>query len=75
MIIDRILDRKDGEPYDAREFYNDMMLYGGNGIDIARAMDGGTNKDVQRELCKYIDDNDYNHRIKEYINKTRWIDD
>lgn len=25
MIVDRILDRKDGEPYDAKDFYNYCM--------------------------------------------------
>lgn len=28
MIIDRILDRKDGHPYRAVEFYNDVFDYG-----------------------------------------------
>ena len=75
MIIDLIADRADLEPYNAKEFYDAMMAYGGHGIDIARAMDSGTNADVQRELCRYIDEANYHPHFKEYINKTKWIDD
>ena len=79
MIIDMILDRKGFEEngvmdyYNPRKFYHDMMEYGGSGFAIARAMDCGTEDDVRRELCKYIDRNNYNSQIKEYINKVDWI--
>ena len=79
MIVDRILDRKGFEEdgvmdyYNPREFYYDMMAYGGYGDDIARAMDYGTEDDVKRELCKYIDRNNYNPQIKDYINSVDWI--
>ena len=79
MIIDRILDRKGFEEdgvmdyYNPREFYHDMMAYGGSGINIARAMDCGTEDDVRKELCGYIDRNNYNPQIKEFINKVNWI--
>lgn len=77
MIIDKILDRYDGEPegevYRPEDFYRDMVLYGGSGEDIARAMDFGTEEDVRRELCKYIVGNDYNPEICEYINSRCWL--
>ena len=83
MIIDCILDRKGFEEdgvmdyYNPRDFYWSMMSYGsmdmGNGYDIARAMDGGNEDDVRRELCKYIDDNKYSPEIKDYINSVEWI--
>ena len=80
MIIDMILDRKGFEEedgimdyYNPREFYHDMMEYGGSGLDIARAMDYGTEDDVRKELCKYIDNNNYNPQIKDYINSVEWI--
>ena len=79
MIVDRILDRKGFEEdgvmdyYNPREFYHDMMEYGGSGFDIARAMDYGTEDDVRKELCKYIDRNNYNPQIKDYINRVNWI--
>ena len=77
MIIDRILDRYDGEPdgavYSPEDFYRDMVLYGEIGEDIARAMDFGTEEDVRRELCEYITANEYNPEICEYINSRRWL--
>ncbi len=77
MIIDRILDRKDrehdGEEYIAREFYFDVLGYGQIGDDITMAMDYGTEEDVKRALCSYIDKNDYNPDIKKYINSRMWL--
>ena len=77
MIIDLILDRKDGEKYNAKEFYNSVMQYSEIWPDmclpIAQALDGGTNSDVQRELCKYIDKQGYNPAIKNWINSVEWV--
>lgn len=82
MIIDIILDRKGFEEDGVTDYYNpkyfyDMMMaygeYGGSGYDIARAMDSGTEDDVRRELCRYIDNNNYNPQIKDYINNRDWI--
>ena len=38
MIIDLILDRKDGYRYNAHEFYGEVMEYGEIGFEITRAM-------------------------------------
>lgn len=76
MIIDAILDVKDGCGYDARKFYNyvsESESFFFSDWPISRAMDGGTNEDVQRELCAYIDANGYNPEIKLFINKFNWI--
>lgn len=82
MIIDMILDRKGFEEdgvmdyYNPKRFYDMMMAYGedgGSGFAIARAMDCGTEDDVRRELCGYIDRNQYNPEIKDYINSVEWI--
>ena len=77
MIIDLILDRKDGETYNAKEFYNSVMQYSEIWPDmclpIAQALDGGTNSDVQRELCKYIDEQGYNPAIKKWVNSVEWV--
>ena len=73
MIIDLILDRKDGTKYDATEFYRNCVRYGDVGIDITRAMDLGTESDVQKALCEYIDCNEYNPAIKEYVRSVRWL--
>lgn len=74
MIIDQILDRKDFNDYTPRNFYSYCMEDGpGYGWNIARAMDSGTNKDVQIELCKYIQGNGYNPQICEYVNSVNWL--
>ena len=77
MIIDIILDRKDGEPYDAKKFYLDIMGYADIWPDLAnpitRAMDGGTNEDVRKALCDYIVSQGYNPSICDYVNSVEWI--
>lgn len=71
MIIDLILDRKDGKPYNAREFYFNVLAYGDVGICIA--MDYGEEKDVKRELCRYLKNNGYNLTIGRYIYEKNWL--
>ena len=78
MIIDRILDRKDnaryGECYDPQYFYLEMLTYGGTwGDRITRAMDYLEEEDVQNELCAYIEKNEYNPLIKNYIHSVTWL--
>lgn len=73
MIVDTILDRKDGQPYNAHAFYSDVVARGEIGGHVADMMDGGTNEDVQGALCKYIIDNDYNRDICDYIKSVNWL--
>ena len=73
MVIDYILDRKDGYGYDVKEFYDVCMAY--EEFDIARALDGGTEKDVKKALCDYVIYNDYPKSICKYINSENWLDD
>lgn len=77
MIIDLILDRKDGAEYNAKRFYNNCMSYNttfkGIADEITRAMDEGTEEDVKYELCKYIFNNNYNMEICKYINSVKWL--
>lgn len=40
---------------------------------ISMAMDYGTEEDVKRALCDYIDKQDYNPEIKDYINSVDWL--
>ena len=75
MIIDLILDAKDGD-YNAREFYYRVSEYESvfdSNWPISRALDGGTNDDVVRELCNYIDDNGYDPDIKTFIRSFKWV--
>lgn len=71
MIIDLILDRRDGIKYNAREFYWNCMQYGN--IGITEAMDYGTELDVKAALCRYIKENEYNLDICKYINSNKWL--
>ena len=82
MIIDLILDRKDNDmvfteygnkPYTAEGFYRQLVDYGEIGFGIQRAFDGGTEQDIKRELCRYIDEQEYNPEIKNYINSVTWL--
>ena len=73
MIIDLILDRKDGEQYNAKDFYNDVMEYEEVGFEITEAMDNGKEKDVKKAICDYIINGEYNPEICEYINSVEWI--
>ena len=79
MIIDKILDRYDAEKYGdfsycAHDFYIDVLAYGGIGNDITAAMDYGTEKDVTRALCEYIEKGGYNPGICDYIRARVWLE-
>lgn len=78
MIIDLILDRKDGKQYSAHDFYLEVRKYERLGVstrgeDISIAMDYGDNKDVQRVLCQYIRRNGYPVDIESYIRSQVWV--
>lgn len=78
MIIDLILDRKDGEPYNAKRFYNAINRYvdvfpDTNAAAIAHAMDELTEQHVKHELCEYVLVGNYNPEICDYINSVNWL--
>ena len=73
MIIDRILDRKDGQRYSAREFYWDCAGYGKVGDYICYCMDELEEIDVKAAICKYIIDNEYNPDICGYVWSVDWL--
>ena len=78
MIIDEILSvREHPEMYNAREFYSDVMsyryLWPSVCDPITRAMDAGTNEDVQNELCEYVFKSGYNPQICRFILNFNWI--
>lgn len=73
MIVDLILDRKDGEEYTPEQFYRDVFDYGEIGWNITRAMDEGTEQDVKKALCQYIMDNNYSCDIATYIDSVDWL--
>lgn len=73
MIIDLVLNRKDGKAYNPKEFYNEVNQYGSIGFDITGAMDSGTEEQVKRSLARYIVNENYNLDIIAYINSQNWL--
>lgn len=73
MIIDLILDRQNGIPYDAREFYNSVSQYGEIGQEIATALDSGTERDVKKAIVMYLLENGYNADICTYAMSVDWL--
>ena len=76
MLIDLILDRKEGLKYRPENFKRDVLYY----VDVfpcykpvAKAILGGKETDVKRELCRYIDREGYNPEIKSYVQDVRWL--
>jgi len=67
MLIDLILDRKDGKTYNAKEFYNQSRQYGSIAYDVVDALDRGTERDVKKCLKMYIVRENYNDDIIQYI--------
>ena len=77
MIIDMILDRKDGIPYDPGRFYSYCL--GEESIfkfdrTITRAMDYGTEDDVREALCSYVIRAGYNPDICNYVRRKKWLE-
>lgn len=79
MLIDAILDRKADRVegifnYNPKEFYDYLMNWDLESYQaVTRAMDEGTNADVQAAMCKYIDIEGYNEHIKEFVNSVDWL--
>lgn len=76
MIIDLILDRKDGVLYDARDAYNYITQQESmfnTDYPISRAFDAGTNEDVQEALSWYVIDFGYNEEIVDYVKSVDWV--
>ena len=76
MLIDLILDRKDGLRYRPENFKRDVRGY----LDVFKSYkpvyDAILLKDesaVKRELCRYIDIEGYNPQIKNYVRSVSWL--
>jgi hypothetical protein len=73
MIIDKILDRKDGIPYTQRDFnyiLDEAKLFDMN--DLANALQSNQNKNIIRELENYIKNNNYNLELVKYVKTQNW---
>lgn len=86
MIIDIILEKRESGEYNPYELYSYCMaqLDTLNSMEIARALDCGTEEDVKRELINYLilggyipkDKNAWNVHAKNlvnWINHTYWL--
>lgn len=80
MLIDAILDRKDDERmgyfrYSPKELYDYLMQWDLESYQaVSRAMDEGTNENVQQAMCDYIDLEWFGNKdIKSYIRSVSWI--
>ena len=73
MIIDRILDRYDGDAYSPKAFYNYCNGLSYYGDKIAAAMDGGTENDVRAAIAEYIS-GEYNPLIIAYVYSVNWLE-
>ena len=77
MLVDLILDRRDGVSYSPSEFEEEVKEYCEtfpSCIPVYDALMNGSEDEVKDELCKYIDDEWYGSRvIKDYINSVNWL--
>lgn len=76
MIIDCILDALDFGEYDPKEFYGYLTEYYSKSVyskAIARALDSGTNEDIQEAICQYINANGFNADIKIKVKSFNWL--
>lgn len=78
MIIDIILDRKDGAiSYDASKHLKAIYGYATDAgmTELATAVDGGTEDDVKAALMCYISTCGYPLELLDYIARVHWTDD
>jgi hypothetical protein len=77
FVGDIILDRKEGYGYSARDFYNECMnkLHLPFAMKLARALDSGENKDIQKLLCEYAKHNLRDSDICDFIKSVDWLED
>lgn len=78
MIIDLILDRRDGVSFDAERFYADILDYSEIWPEmcepIISALANFDENGAKKALCQYIDDEGYNPEIKDYIYTVSWTE-
>ena len=75
MVIDVILDRRGGSPYDPKSFYYYCMGYASPlSLNIAEAMDGGEEEDVKKAIHVYLKEADYDFpEFHEYVDSVDWL--
>lgn len=76
MIIDLILDRRDGVPYDPALFafsvYDYREAFPEAAGPILAALESKTEQIVKHALCGYVLENGYDPALCDYINGVTW---
>lgn len=78
MIIDYILDRRGGEPYDYEDFkqyVKDEERIFGFKDGLHEALSSGDEAAAKKALCSYILSQGYNREICKYVNSVAWTTD
>ena len=77
MIIDEILDRKDGRVYDPAEFaayvHETLDIFPGVAEPIEKALASDCEQAVKHALCGYVLTQGYNPEICDFINSCAWL--
>lgn len=80
MIIDLIIERKDGTKYNPEDFYKDVCDYEEIFFKeddtlpaISKAMESKNEWKVKKELCWYIISQEYNPELCSYIMSVKWL--
>lgn len=75
MIVDVILDRRDGSSYSPLMLltYTDNRVYGDSFEYILHAFQDLNEDKVKEALKRYIDEQGYNPDIKKYIDSVDWL--
>lgn len=75
MVIDVILDRQGGSPYDSKSFCAYCIAYDSElTLNIADAMDEGEEEDVKKAIHKYLKEADYDFpEFHEYVDSVNWL--
>ena len=83
LLMMRKIDEALNGNYNPQEFYEHAKLCESEptlewldveDYPISKAMDEGTNQDVQHALCEYVDGNGLMAEVKELINKFTWVE-
>lgn len=74
MIIDLILDRKDGQPYSPDAFAKRMERYGSLYAEcFLNSFDTDDEPSAKAALCDYVLANDYPQTLIPFIRSCRWL--
>ena len=77
MLIDVILDRRDGcnyTPDNLKDEVTDSLFANDCYKSVQKAVKSGKESKVKKELIKYTKNNDYySSKLEDYINSVNWL--